>query len=210
MVNRDNMIQNLTTFLKDRDRHGVLQLQAMFEFRYPVLFGNDSFLIEQINFPKVDTNVGNVYLDGYKIPVHSTAQFDNEISFTMYVDERDFKYDGRYFSVFRTLLDPTHRLYGNDNYITQLITDALQSENSTRNAKIIPLSGKYINDEKQRDTEEMDKTIVLYNALIKSIVLSGGFSYNSQALAKFDVVMTYSFMDHNLALDFDWSHTYER
>lgn len=206
MVNRDNMIQNLSSFLTDRDQHGVLQLQAMFEFRYPVLFGKDSFLIEQINFPKVDTNVGNVYLDGYKIPVHSTAQFDNEISFTMYVDERDFRYNGRYFSVFKTILDPTHRLFGNDDYITQLNSDAtaIQSEYSTRTASIIPISGTYTNG--FRDTEGTQKTIKLYNALIKSIVLSGGFSYNSQALAKFDVVMTYAFMDHDFALDFEWGH----
>ena len=177
--------QALHKFLSDVHSHGVLQNQAMYEFRYPILFENDSFLIEQVNFPKLDTNVGYIYLDGYRIPVHSAGQFDNEISFTMYAEESNFLPEGKYFKVFDSILDINHKL---------VPFDISKSIDSAYTAKIIPLSTKY--NAGERNSMDSKSVIVLYNALIKSITLSGGFSSNSQALAKFDVTVTYAFFDN--------------
>ena len=167
------------------------QNQAWFEFRYPVLFKEDSFMIESLNFPKVEANVGNIYLDGYKIPVHSTGAFDNEISFSMYVDERDLRWDGKYFRIFNSLLNNDHKLIAStrNKYESIWLDDALV-------AKIIPLSGAIGGEDGYFDAAINDRTIILYNALIKSISIAGGFVSNSTTLAKFDVSMTYSFFEH--------------
>lgn len=168
------------------------QNQAMFEFRYPVLFEDDSFLIEQLNFPKVDSNVGYVYLDGYKFPVHSTALFDNEITFTMYVDEQYLLPSGKYYKIFNALLA--------DDHVFNDITDKVYE------AKIYPLSTnieEYLHDGPASHLFQLSpkREVVLKNALIKSISMAGGFSSNSTALAKFDVVMTYAYLHHDKSLE---------
>lgn len=173
------MRQSFYNFLKNNSY--AYQNQAMFEFRYPVLFEEDSFMIDQLNFPKLDTNIGNVYLDGYKIPVHSTALFDNEITFTMYVDERDLRKNGKYFQIFNSILEPEHFLKG--------------IKQSSGIATIIPISTTFETYE-AGGKDENDRTIILYNALIKSISLQGGFSSNSIATLKYDIAMTYSFFKH--------------
>jgi len=174
------------------------QIQSMFEFRYPVLFDDDSFLIEQLNFPQLEANTGNVYLDGYQIPVHSTGKFgNNEITFTMYVEEKDFyispspggsKSPGKYFKIFNALLSNDHKI----------IDSLTGTYNSAPAAKIIPLSAKRVEEDAYLNMNVNNKTMVLYNALIKSISLSGGFSANATTLSKFDVTMTFSYMEHFL------------
>lgn len=166
------------------------QNQALFEFRYPVLFDEDSFMIDQLNFPKLDTNMGYIYLDGYRIPVHSTGLFDNEISFSLYVNENDLHYNGKYFKIFNSILDKNHELpYNEFTQNTNTITPII--------AYITPLSTSINMESSDLKSDTNNRTILLYNALIKSIGLQGGFSSNSTALAKFDVTMTYSFFSHN-------------
>lgn len=152
------------------------QNQASFEFRYPSLFDDNSFLIDQLDFPRLDTNVGNIWIDGYAIPVHSIPKFDTEMKFVMYVKEDFLK--NEYSWIFKTILSETHDIgefYGDTNTEKPI------------EAYIIPLKHTYKNTRKTVDT------LVLYNALIKSISLSGGFSANSQALLKFDVSLTFSY-----------------
>lgn len=152
------------------------QSQAMFEFRYPALFEDNSFLIEQLNFPKIDTQIGDVWVDGFAIPVHSVPKFDTELSFTMYAKE-DFL-TNEYAWVFNSICDPEHDI------------GKFQGETTTNRpieAYIIPLKEPY------KNTTTKVNTLVLYNALIKTISLSGGFTANTQALLKFDVALTFSY-----------------
>lgn len=166
----------------------AFQQQAMFEFYYPFLFEENSFLIEQLNFPQVTTNTGFVYLDGYKIPVHSTADFGNEITFTMYAEENDFSQaNGKYFDIIESFLNKDHNIY--------LSTHNSQILNSPLIAKIYPLPSNYDFYKTKPIKRDDTKAILLYNALIKTISLSGGFASNSITLSKYDVTLTYSFID---------------
>lgn len=184
-MSRNSLFQFLTKPIN-------FQIQSMFEFRYPVLFDDDSFLIDQLNFPQIEANTGLVYLDGYPIPVHSTGKFgNNEITFSMYVEEEDFslgrKGAGKYYKIFNSLLSQDHTLIDD---VRSGITD------SALVAKIIPVSAQVNGEAGYYDLDVNNRTTILYNALIKSMSLSGGFSSNSQTLAKFDVSMTFSFMEH--------------
>ena len=168
------------------------QSQALFEFRYPALFDDNSFVIDQLDFPKFDTNIGEIWIDGYSIPVHSVPKFDTELTFSMYAKE-DFL-TNEYAWIFNSIYDPGHDI------------GQFHGEATTRNpieAYIIPLKEPYNNTIKPVDT------LVLYNALIKSISLSGGFSANAQALLKFDVALTFSYFKklRKNTLSFDTSES---
>lgn len=156
----------------------TFQKQAMFEFRYPTLFDEESFLIDQLGFPKLDTTIGYAYVDGLQIPVHSTVKPDNEITFAMYVEEEFLKDGGKFASIFAMLLDEDHRENFNCN------------AGDIINAYIFPLkTPKY--GEKQSDNFDC---LTLCNAIIKSIALNGGFSANSSTLIKFDVTLSFSYI----------------
>ncbi len=174
-------IKSIYDFLNQDSKTGY-QSQSMFEFRYPILFEDDSFLIDQLDYPKLDTNVGYIYLDGYKIPVHSTGSFDNEIRFSMYVRESDLDYNGKYYKIFHSLITDDKHIF-DDKHQTEVIK-----------AKITPLSYSETGDSLVNDINA--KTIILYNAMIKSASMQGGFSSNSIALTKFDVTMTYAFFEY--------------
>lgn len=152
------------------------QNQAAFEFRYPALFDDNSFLIDQLDFPRLDTNVGNIWIDGFAIPVHAMPKFDTELKFVMYVKEDFLK--NEYSWIFKTILSEKRDI---GEFHGEATTE------KPLEAYIIPLKHTYKNTRKTSDT------LVLYNALIKSIALSGGFSANSQALLKFDVSLTFSY-----------------
>lgn len=169
---------NLYTFLKNSKFN--YQKQAEFEFRYPVLFHDNSFKIEQLSFPIIDTNIGYAYINGYQIPVHSTPKFDNEISFTMYVEENFLL--GEYKAIFDTIIDETHDITLSS--FNKNIQRRIYGNNALLEAYIFPT----IPDNK----EKINSGLVLENALFKSISMAGGFSANSIALSKFDIKMTYS------------------
>ena len=178
-------VQNLTNFL---NKNISYQQSAMFEFRYDGLFNKESFLIEQLNFPTLKTNTGYVWLDGYKIPVHSTAEFGNSFTFTMYIDEdmfiinsnnpySDDSYEGKFYQVYHSMLDMNH-VFSSKN------------PRNVMDAEIIPLSTRRVGNKYR-----YEPSIIFHNALIESISLGGGFSSNATTLAKFDVGMTFSYMD---------------
>jgi hypothetical protein len=160
----------------------IYQLNSRFEFRYPILFDDNSFLIDQIVFPKIEANIGNIWIDGFAIPVHSTAKFDNDITFTMYVPEHFLQYE--YNWIFNSFLSDKHSII--DNFVEQKTGNSINDFN----AYLIPLSSEYI-----KPPVKSDFSIELYNAKIKSISMPGGFSANSQALAKFDIALSYSFFE---------------
>lgn len=200
--------KNVYDFLLSRT---TFQLQSNFEFRYPKLFDDNSFLIDQINMPQLSTKVGMVYLDGLQIPVHSAPEFgDNELTFTMYVPEKFL--EGPYGIIFQTILDKNHDItkWANRNRETGTELPGKDGEEKMINAYIIPTESTTSKDElypqygtcKSDDASDVQKgspynTIVLRNAIIKSITFSGGFSANSVALLKFDVTMTFSCFDMN-------------
>lgn len=64
-----------------------LQLQANFEFRWPLVFNDDSFLIDTLEVPEVDSTQGYMYLDGYQLPVLGTPRFTNAIRISFWVKE---------------------------------------------------------------------------------------------------------------------------
>lgn len=111
----------------------------------------------------------------------------------MYVEENDFHYEnGKYFKIFNSLLNNDHKLIDE-------LGDYAWAGASSLVAEITPVCGKLDENYKYPDLKDENlnnKTTVLYNALIKSCSLSGGFSSNSTTLAKFDISMTFSFMEH--------------
>lgn len=181
----------------------TFQSQAEFEFRYPVLFNENSFKIDQLSFPTIDTHVGNVYINGYEIPVHSMPKFEHEINFTMYVEEEFLL--GEYGLIFSTILSEHHDIARIDTFYnrTSNITNGVNTTPDLIYAYIIPTShnSKLPVEDFSRDQAEYDAAfdiskyqnyLVLENALIKSISMAGSFSANSTTLTKFDVKMTFS------------------
>lgn len=197
--------RKLYDFLNDSRK--PYQSQAMFEFRYPKLFDDNSFLIEQVNFPKIDTNTGYVYIDGYEIEIHSTPKFDKEVSFSMYVEEGFLESnDGKYKYIFDNITNinsitgsnTTNRLFNtiydnvfNNSFLN--LNSKYFKNKQIEDAYIIPLaSSEYsLKSPKSKSTN----VLTLHNAMLKSIVMSGGFSATSQALLKFDVTFSYSYFD---------------
>ena len=173
-----------------------LQTQSNFEFRYPILFKEDSFLINQIDWPNVELNQGNVYIDGYAIPVFSSPKYGTEIKFSMYVPEPFFT---KYTEIFNAIINKSDNITENDNNSVRYYAEQLFS---SPYAEIIPLNpeisrtmtGDFVTS-LFKSNSLLPSSLKLVNARIKSLSMNSGFTANSIALAMFDVTMTFSYFE---------------
>lgn len=96
-----------------------LQLQANFEFRWPLIFNENSFLVDTLEIPEVDSTQGYMYLDGYQLPVLGTPRFTNTIRLSFWAEE---PFISKYILLFNELIGQT--LEGSEAYIIPRSTPA--------------------------------------------------------------------------------------
>lgn len=166
-----NMIftkKSLNDFIKSNPS---LQLQANFEFRWPVVFDKNSFLIDTLEVPEIDSTQGYRYLDGYQIPVLGTPRFTNTIRVSFWAEEPFLK---KYFELFNELVK--HETLGKE-----------KSE-----AYIIPVSTEKIHS---LEVDEFDKkALCLYDTKLKQITVDE-HSSSSQALVHINLTIVFGAFD---------------
>ena len=144
-----------------------LQLQANFEFRWPILFNDNSFLIDTLEVPEIDSTQGYRYLDGYQIPVLGTPRFTNVIRISFWAKEPFFE---KYIELFNELT-------------TQQTLSQEKSE-----AYIIPVSTEKVHSLETNEFE--NKVICLYDTKLKQITVDE-HSSSSQALMHVNITIAF-------------------
>ena len=172
----DFSIKGFHDFLKSGSS---LQLQSNFEFRWPLLFDKNSFLIDTLEVPEIDSTQGYMYLDGYQIPVLSTPRFTNTIRVSFWAEEPFLE---TYKPLFNEL---TTQEKFNGLYIKN------QTDFNKNKAYIIPISTEEINPSNKNSVEYQDKAICLYDTRLKQITVDE-HSASSQALMHINLTITFA------------------
>ena len=140
------MTFNNTTLYDFINSNPSLQLQSNFEFRWPLVFNEDSFLVDTLEIPEIDSTQGYMYLDGYQLPVLSTPRFTNTIRLSFWAPE---PFMNRYGVLFDELL--AQRMDGKDAYIIPRSTPTSKVLANVRNVYTLHL---YDTRLKQLTTDE--------------------------------------------------------
>lgn len=131
MANMTFSNKSLYDFIKSNPS---LQLQANFEFRWPLVFKDNSFLVDTLEIPEIDSTQGYMYLDGYQLPVLGTPRFTNTIRLSFWAEE---PFMNKYGILFTELLD--QQMDGEDSYIIPRSTPATKSLANLKNVQTLHL-----------------------------------------------------------------------
>ena len=148
-----------------------LQLQANFEFRWPLVFKDNSFLVDTLEVPEIDSTQGYMYLDGYQLPVLGTPRFTNTLRVSMWAEE---PFMNKYGILFTELLN--QQMDGEDSYIIPRSTPATKSLANLKNVH----------------------TLHLYDTRLKQIT-TDEHSASSQALVHVNLTLVFAAYDITMA-----------
>lgn len=168
MANMTFSKKSLYDFIKSNPS---LQLQANFEFRWPLVFNENSFLIDTLEIPEVDSTQGYMYLDGYQIPVLGTPRFTNAIRLSFWAEEPFFK---KYELLFNELK-------------SQKTLNAINQDSS---AYLIPVSTEETHSIANNDK----KSLRLYDTKLKQISVDE-HNASSQALVHINLTIAFGAFD---------------
>ena len=150
-----------------------LQLQANFEFRWPLAFEENSYLIDTLEIPEIDSTQGYMYLDGYQIPVLGTPRFTNTIRVSFWAKE-PFLNNGD---------------SGYEIFFKELIKQRISQQQGKSEAYIIPCSTP-----PHTDRMRAIKTFHFYDVKLKQITVDE-HSASSQALVHINLTLTFGAFD---------------
>lgn len=159
-----------------------LQLQANFEFRWPILFEENSFLIDTLEIPEIDSTQGYIYLDGYQLPVLGTPRFTNTIRVSFWAKEEFFNH---YEILFKELLE--QKLEQSSQSSDAFILPCKSTDEFLGYRSILPDS--FIN---WAQGASQTKVLRLYNARLKQIT-SDEHNSSSQTLMHINLTLVFDF-----------------
>ena len=151
-----------------------LQLQANFEFRWPIIFNDNSFLIDTLEIPEIDSTQGYMYLDGYQLPILGTPRFTNSIRLSFWAQE---PFLGKYGILFNELIE--------QKLDKQRRSDAFIIPRNTPESKAFVNSNNVL-------------TLHLYDVKLKQIT-SDEHSSSSEALVHINLTLVFGAYDITMA-----------